>query len=85
MDHARMLVFPHHDKLDIERPSKYGGDITYHSFEELAQAYSKGDLHPLDLKNGVSTAVSKLLQPVAEYFKKKPENLEAMRRLQITR
>jgi len=85
MDHARMLMFPHHGQLDIERPAKYGGDITYHSFEELAQAYGKGDLHPLDLKNGVSVAVTKLLQPVAEYFEKKPENLEAMRRLQVTR
>ena len=85
LDHARMLVFPHHDKLHIQRPTKYGGDITYNSFEELAQAYSKGDLHPLDLKNGVSTAVTELLQPVAEYFEKKPENLEAMRRLQVTR
>jgi tyrosyl-tRNA synthetase len=85
LDHARMLVFPHHDQLDIERSSKYGGDVTYTSFEELAQAYSKGELHPLDLKNGVSATVTKLLEPVAQYFEKKPENLEAMRRLQVTR
>jgi len=85
MDHARMLVFPHQGKLEIERSSKYGGDVTFHSFEELAGAYEKGELHPLDLKNGVSTAVIKLLEPVAKYFEKKPENLEKMRKLTITR
>jgi len=85
LDHARMLVFPQLGRLDIERPSKYGGDITFYSFEELAESFSAGELHPLDLKNGVSNAVTKLLEPVAEYFEKKPENLEKMRRLTITR
>jgi tyrosyl-tRNA synthetase len=85
MDHAHMLVFPHHHQLDIQRSSKYGGNITYYSFEELARAYGKGDLHPLDLKNSVSAAVTKLIQPVSDYFENKPENLQAMRRLQVTR
>ena len=85
LDHARLLVFPNLGQLDIERPSKYGGDVSFHSFEELAEAYSKGELHPLDLKNGVSNAVIEILKPVGEYFEKKPENLEKMRQLQITR
>jgi tyrosyl-tRNA synthetase len=85
LDHTRMLIFPHFGKLNIERSQKYGGDIVYNSFEELALAYSKGELHPLDLKNGVSSAVISLLEPVQKYFEKKPENLEAMYRLQVTR
>jgi tyrosyl-tRNA synthetase len=83
--HARMVVFPHLGELKIERRKKFGGDIVFHNFEELAQTYAKGDLHPLDLKNGVSDAMIKLLEPVAEYFEKKPENLEKVRRLTITR
>jgi len=85
LDHARMLVFPRLGELEVERPSKYGGDVTFHSFEELAGAFEKGDLHPLDLKNGVASSVTKLLEPVREYFEKKPENLEKMRKLTITR
>jgi tyrosyl-tRNA synthetase len=80
-----MLVFLYMGKLDVERLSKYGGDVTFHSFEELSEAFRKGELHPLDLKNGVSEAVVKLLAPVAEYFERKPENLEKMRQLTITR
>jgi tyrosyl-tRNA synthetase len=85
MDHARMLVFPHLGQLDIKRPAKYGGEVTFYSFEEMVEAFSKGELHPLDLKNGVSEAVISLLEPVAEYFERKPENLEKMRILTVTR
>ena len=85
MDHARLLVFPHLNELHIERPSKFGGDISFYSYEELAETYAKGELHPLDLKKGVGKAVIELLAPVEEYFKKKPENLEKMRALEITR
>ena len=85
MDHARLVVFPHLGELNIERPAKFGGDISFSSFEELANTFSKGDLHPLDLKNGVAASMIKLLEPVAKYFEKKPENLEAMRKLTVTR
>jgi tyrosyl-tRNA synthetase len=85
MDHARLVVFPHFGELNIERPAKYGGDLSFQNFEELATIFSKGELHPLDLKNGVSDSMIKLLQPVAEYFEKKPENLNKMKKLRITR
>lgn len=85
LDHARMVVFPHFGELSIERQSKYGGDLKIHSFEELARIYSSGELHPLDLKNGVADAVVELLNPVRQFFKRKPENYERMKTLTITR
>jgi tyrosyl-tRNA synthetase len=85
MDHARLVVFPHMGELNIERPAKYGGDLTFQNFEELALTFSKGELHPLDLKNGVADAMVTLLKPVSEYFEKKPDNLEKMRNLRVTR
>ena len=85
MEHARLAVFPNLGELNIERPPKFGGDVSFGSFEELADAFSKGELHPLDLKNGVAGSMIKLLEPVAEFFERKPENLEAMRMLRVTR
>jgi tyrosyl-tRNA synthetase len=85
MDHARMVVFPHLGELNIERPAKYGGDISFQNYEELAKTYARGDLHPLDLKIGVSATIAKLLAPVEEYFMKKPENLRKMQELEVTR
>jgi tyrosyl-tRNA synthetase len=85
LNHARMLAFPHHGKLKIERPAKYGGNVTFHKYEELADSFRKGDLHPLDLKKSLAESVIELLEPVHEYFQKKPENLEKMKKLRVTR
>jgi tyrosyl-tRNA synthetase len=85
LDHARMLVFPNLTKLKIERPRKFGGDITFHNFEELAKSFREGNLHPLDLKNGVAAAVIEILEPVTKFFGKKPENLEVLKNLIVTR
>ncbi|RLI07815.1 tyrosine--tRNA ligase [Candidatus Bathyarchaeota archaeon] len=83
--HARLVVFPHLGALEIERPAKYGGDITVESYAELERLYLSGALHPLDLKRGVAEAVIRILEPVRSYFQRHPENLEKMRELRVTR
>ncbi len=85
LDHARMVVFPNLGTLEIERSSKYGGDITVENFEELAKMYEARDLHPLDLKRGVAEALIQILEPVRGYFERNPENLERIRKLSVTR
>jgi tyrosyl-tRNA synthetase len=85
IEHARMIVFPHLGLFEVERPSKYGGDLSLESQEELEALYRSGELHPLDLKIGVAEAVIKVLGPVNRYFEKKPENLENLRKLDLTR
>ena len=83
--HARLVVFPHLGVLEMERPSKYGGDITLESYAELETLYSSGGLHPLDLKRGVAEAFVRILEPVRSYFESHPENLEKIQTLQVTR
>ncbi len=51
-------------KLYVDRPSKYGGPITIHSYEELEKLYIEGKLHPLDLKNATAEALIKILEPI---------------------
>jgi tyrosyl-tRNA synthetase len=85
LDHIRKIVFPQLGVLEIERPSKYGGDIIVESFEELESLYRSGELHPLDMKNAVADAIIKLLEPVRTFFVGKPDNLEKMQKLQLTR
>jgi tyrosyl-tRNA synthetase len=85
LDHVQMAVFPHLGRLDVERPAKFGGDISFESFEELAKTYVAGKLHPMDLKTATAESMIKLLEPVREYFERKPENLEKMKRLRVTR
>ena len=82
---ARLVIFPENDQLVIPRPAKYGGPETFESFESLANVYGEGKIHPLDMKNGVSEALIEILKPVREHFKKQPETLEKMLKIEITR
>lgn len=67
------------EKLMIERPDKFGGDLSFDSYRELEEAYLAGRLHPLDLKNGGAATLSRLLGPVRESFDVKPEVLDELR------
>ncbi|MBU7046328.1 MAG: tyrosine--tRNA ligase [Theionarchaea archaeon] len=72
-------------EFTIERPAKFGGDITYWSYEELEKDFREKKLHPQDLKNKVVEELDTLIHPCREYFKNHPEYLEVFTRQDITR
>jgi hypothetical protein len=39
----------------------------------------------MDLKNAMAESMVKLLEPAREFFKNKPENLEKMKKMRVTR
>jgi len=51
------------EKLIIERPEKFGGNLEFNSYEEIEEAYTSKKLHPLDLKNAAAKEINKLLKP----------------------
>jgi len=85
MEIAKLTVFPEKGNLKIARPAKYGGTEIFASYEGLEKAYVEGKLHPLDLKEGVAEALIEILNPVREYFRKHPRNLEKMKQIEISR
>lgn len=64
-------------KFPIDRPEKFGGPITYESFEQLVQDFKEEKLAPPDLKLGVAEAINELLAPIREDFANDPEFREA--------
>ena len=48
----------------INRPEKYGGDISYSTYAELEKAYKEKSLWPGDLKTGVAAAINLMLEPI---------------------
>jgi hypothetical protein len=54
--------------LTIPRPEKFGGDIHVTSYEDLEDKYVKEEVHPGDLKAGVTEAMIKLLTPIQALF-----------------
>jgi tyrosyl-tRNA synthetase len=88
MDWAKSLIFRDETSvLEVMRPEKFGGDITFESYDALAESFGSGGLHPMDLKNAVAEAIIKMLEPIRERFEE-PEMKamkERMDELTITR
>jgi tyrosyl-tRNA synthetase len=85
LEHAKLIVFPELGSLEVPRPSKYGGPVAFESYGALREAYMRGEIHPLDLKNGVAEAIVEILKPVRDHFERNPEPLEKMRKIEMTR
>ncbi len=79
IDICRYIIFQKMDSLYIDRPEKFGGPLEFSSYESLTEAYASGDLHPMDLKNGVAAALIDVLKPVREYFEENPTTLEELK------
>jgi tyrosyl-tRNA synthetase len=58
-------------KFVVERPAKFGGDLTYSSYSEVEKDFAAKKLHPLDLKNAVAKEINILL----ETFRKDKESV----------
>ncbi len=64
---AEAFVYPNQEKLLIKRPEKFGGDIEL-NHEQLLDDFANGNLHPMDLKNGIKDFLIEFLAPVREYM-----------------
>jgi tyrosyl-tRNA synthetase len=77
LDIFRFFIFSKFDKVVIERPEKFGGDLEFSSYDELEKAFKEG-LHPMDLKSGASKYLIEYLKPVREYFTERKGLLEVL-------
>ena len=87
IEYCQHILFEKFKELKIERPSKFGGDLSIKSFDELLKIYSKGELHPMDLKDSVAIHINKLIEPVRKHFEKgkSKELQEKVKKFEITR
>ncbi|AKB55947.1 MULTISPECIES: tyrosine--tRNA ligase [Methanosarcina] len=60
----RYHIFPRYETVVIERPEKFGGNITYVSYEEMENAFAAESVHPMDLKNSAAKYINEILDPV---------------------
>ncbi|RJP46035.1 MAG: tyrosine--tRNA ligase [Armatimonadetes bacterium] len=88
LDWIKYLILQTPDsKLTIKREEKFGGDVTYDSYEELEQDYVGKKLHPMDLKTAVAEWLINKLEPARIYFEdpKRKAALEEVEKLTIKR
>jgi tyrosyl-tRNA synthetase len=88
LEYCKYILFEKIEKLVIERPEKFGGDLEFNSYKDLEKAFENKEVHPLDLKNSAAREINLLLDPVREHFKKDKkakELLEKVNSYEITR
>jgi len=57
---SKQILFHDYDEVKVERPEKFGGNISFSEYAELESVFAKKELHPTDLKQ----TVSELLVPI---------------------
>jgi len=88
LEYNKYMVFEKFDKVKIERPEKFGGDVEYNSYNELEQDFVEGKLHPVDLKQTTALHLDKLIKPTRDHFQnnsKAKDLLEQVKSFTITR
>ena len=87
MEYSKYLIFRKFGEMNVERDRKFGGDVTFHSYNDLEAAYVKGEMHPADLKNAVAIHLEKMISPIRRHFESgHPKDLfDFVRGQQVTR
>ncbi|NMJ77263.1 tyrosine--tRNA ligase [Nanohaloarchaea archaeon] len=75
---CKLFIFGADRDLEVSRKEEHGGNLHYEKFEEMADDFESGELHPLDLKEAVAEEVVERFKPVRDKFRENPELLEPL-------
>jgi len=63
---AKHIIFHEFDTISIERPEKFGGNVSYDNFANMESDFAQKKLHPSDLKQAVGESLVKIISPIRE-------------------
>ena len=76
---AKHILFHEMPELKIERPEKFGGNVSYDSFAKLEADFGAGKLHPMDLKNVVAENLVKIIAPIRDKLQMDQDTKDAIK------
>src|SRR3989339_1310955 len=87
LEYYKYIIFESFEKLGInevkiERPEKFGGNISFKSYGELEISFAEKKVHPMDLKAVLIKYLDQLIEPVRRHFQ---ENETAKKLLEQVR
>ena len=77
---SKHIVFHEFNEFVVERPAKFGGNVTYTSYQDLEGDFAQKKLHPSDLKATVSKYVIDIIRPIREKIVLTEELSEAIKK-----
>ena len=93
LEYYKYIVFESFGKLrinevKIERPEKFGGNISFKTYQDLEKTFAEKKVHPMDLKAVLIKYLDQLIEPVRRHFEENEEARELLKKVrsyQVTR
>ena len=63
---ARTVIFHEFNEMSVERPEKFGGNVSYTDYNQLETDFAEKRLHPGDLKQTVGDYLVRIVSPIRE-------------------
>ena len=63
---AKTIIFHEFKEMNVERPEKFGGNVSYSDYNQLEIDFAGKKLHPGDLKQTVGNYLTKVISPIRE-------------------
>ncbi len=77
---TKHVIFHEFNEINVERPDKFGGNVTYTDSSNLESDFLQKKLHPSDLKQTVSNYLIKIISPIREKLTVNEELFEAIKK-----
>lgn len=77
---ARTIIFHEFNEMNIERPEKFGGNISYTDYNQLEIDFGEKKLHPGDLKQTIANYLVQIIFPIREKLNLSEELYEAIKK-----
>jgi tyrosyl-tRNA synthetase len=77
---TKHVIFHEFNEINVERPEKFGGNVTYADSSKLQSEFLQKKLHPSDLKQTVSNYLIKIISPIREKLTLNEELFEVIKK-----
>ena len=77
---AKTVIFHEFNEMKVERPEKFGGNVSYSNYNQLETDFVEKKLHPGDLKQTVGNYLVEIVSPIREKLNLSDELQETIKK-----
>ena len=77
---SKTVIFHEFSEMKVERPEKFGGNVSYSDYIQLETDFVEKKLHPGDLKQTVGNYLVKIISPIREKLNLSDELSETIKK-----
>ena len=77
---AKTVIFHEFNEMKVERPEKFGGNVSYSNYNQLETDFVEKKLHPGDMKQTVGNYLVEIISPIREKLNLSDELQETIKK-----